>query len=284
MQRKQRNYLPFLLSALLAMGGVPHLARAEGMVPATSVVLIDEADGEAAMKVTNTDERPALLHTIIEPINEDKSPLFIVTPPVARVDAGKTQLVRFILTNKAPLTTERLSRVVFDGIGERKDDRDSTVAIRVRQNLPVIIHPKDLPVNKEGWKLLKWEAGADRLNVVNDSAYVIRLSPNIALLPSGKPALIGKSYILPGETLNVVMPKKDPAAPTEGKPKEEKKFTDAELKAEMDEALKLDPAVTGVRFQPATNYGYMVPMYESSIVKATARSAVTAKGAAAASE
>jgi P pilus assembly chaperone PapD len=277
----QRNYLPFLLCALLTMGGLPHLAHAAGMVPHTSVVLIDEAEGEATMKVKNTDESAALLYTTIEPIKEDAERLFIVTPPVARLDPGATQLVRFILTNKAPLTTERLARVVFDGIGERKDANANTVAVRVNQNLPVIIHPKGLPVNKEAWKLLKWEASGDGLKVVNDSAYVIRLSPQAVLVPSGKAAMIGKSYLLPGEKLDVVMPKKEHAAPVDGKPAPEQKLTDAELKAELDEALKLDPAVTGVRFQPATNYGYMVPIYESPIVKATATSVAAVQGAAA---
>lgn len=119
-----------LALALSAMTVSP-LALSTGMVPETSVVLVNEADGEATMNVKNSESSPQLLYTSINHIEEDKEDLVVVTPPVTRVEGNDTQVVRFILRNKTPLKTERLARAVFEGIppkddkagGARDDDR-----------------------------------------------------------------------------------------------------------------------------------------------------------------
>ena len=54
-------------------------AQADGMVPNTSVVIVNEADGEASVTVTNTDSTLALMHVTIEDIPEDTEPLAFVT-------------------------------------------------------------------------------------------------------------------------------------------------------------------------------------------------------------
>ncbi|PCE33576.1 fimbria/pilus chaperone family protein [Burkholderia ubonensis] len=262
------SHLARLLSALLPLfltAGTAASAHAAGMVPETSVVLIDEAVGEAAMKIRNTDDKSALLYTIIEHVPDDQEKLFTVTPPVARVDPGQTQLVRFILTNKTPLKTERLARVVFDSIGERKDPDASVVAIRIRQNLPVVIHPKGLPVNREPWKLLKWEAVDGKLRVVNASPYVVRLGATVQLLPAGKQAYLPNTYMLPGQSTYVMMPKDDKRNAAQRKQAGKGGDATAETKAEVEEMLKLSPGATSIRIQPATSYGYMADIYEARI-------------------
>ncbi|NTZ06308.1 fimbria/pilus chaperone family protein [Burkholderia metallica] len=252
------------LAAMAAMAATT--AQASGMVPETSVVLIDEADGEAAMKVRNTDEKPALLYTLIEHVPDDKASLFTVTPPVARVDPGQTQLVRFILTNKEPLKTERLARVVFDSIGERKDPNASVVAIRVRQNLPVIIHPRGIVVNREPWKLLKWEAVDGKLRVSNDSPYVVRLGAAIEMLPMKKEAFLPNTYMLPGQSTYVMMPKPD-ARKASGQKHAPKSASaaEADAKADIEALLRIYPGATSIRIQPATSYGYMADPYDAKI-------------------
>lgn len=251
-----------LATALLSAGAIlPCTARADGMVPETSVVIINEADGETTMKVKNTDPRPALLYTIIQHVPEDQETLFTVTPPVARVDPGQTQLVRFILTNKTPLKTERLARVIFDGIGERKDSNSNTVAIRVRQNLPVVITPKGLPVNLEPWKLLKWTVVDGKLKVSNDSPYVVRLGATVKILPMGKTGELPSTYLLPGQATLVMMPKDDVktnAGKKDARPSQP-------TKEEMEELMRLYPGATGVDFQPATRYGYLTDRHQAKI-------------------
>ncbi|WP_392891123.1 fimbria/pilus chaperone family protein [Pseudomonas migulae] len=217
--------------ALLLCGRV----LADGMVPDTSVVIINEADGEASVSVTNTDAKTALMHVTIEDIAEDKESLVFVTPPLARVDATKTQLVRFILQTDKPLLTQRLKRVIFEGIPEGKSEVEpghARVGVTVRQNLPVILHPKGLAPNRTPWTDLQWSLKDGQLTVRNDTPYVVRLGQELHLLPAAINAMLPKTYVLPGEQISVKVP---------------------------------EGAATQVRFQPATVYGFAVPHYEAPI-------------------
>ncbi|MBV7553728.1 fimbria/pilus periplasmic chaperone [Pseudomonas sp. PDM28] len=210
-------------------------AQADGMVPNTSVVIVNEADGEASVTVTNTDSTLALMHVTIEDIPEDTEPLAFVTPPLARVEASKTQLVRFILQADKPLLTQRLKRVIFEGIPQAKpavEAGHARVGVTVRQNLPLILHPKGLAPNRTPWTDLQWSLKGAQLTVRNDTPYVVRLGQEVTLLPSAGNVLLPKTYVLPGEHISVPVP---------------------------------SSAATQVRFQPATVYGFSVPHHEAPI-------------------
>ena len=216
---------------LLCLAGV---AVADGMLPETTVIVLNEEQGEATINIKNTDAAPALLHSVIENIPEDVEPLLIVTPPIARVEGGETQLVRFISTLKAPLKTQRLKRVSFEGIPQARTAGGATIGITLRQNLPLILHPQGLPIHHTPWELLKWQRAGQRLTVHNDSAYVVRMAPQVRLLPQGTTATLPRSYILPGEALAV----------------------------KVDGSLE---GLTGIEIQPATIYGFSVENYRAPI-------------------
>ena len=225
----------FLISITLLWSVISSVAAtADGMLPETTVVVLYEEDGEATINIKNTDAGPALLHSVIENVPEDLERLLIVTPPITRVEAGDTQLVRFISTLKQPLKTQRLKRVSFEGIPQARAADGATIGITLRQNLPLILHPKDLPRHQTPWELLRWERVAERLTVHNDSAYVVRLAPHVQLLPQGVQATLPRTYVLPGEAL----------------------------------ALKVDGAlsdVAQVEIQPATVYGFSVDSYRAPV-------------------
>ena len=210
------------------------MAFADGMQPETTVVVLYEEDGEATINLKNTDPGPALLHSVIENIPEDQEPLLVVTPPISRVEAGETQLVRFISTAAAPLKTQRLKRVSFEGIPQARSPGGATIGITLRQNLPLILHPKGLARHQAPWELLKWKRQGSGLVVHNDSAYVVRFALELQLLPVKQLATLPRSYILPGETLAVA---------TQG-------------------ALS---AVSSVVLQPATVYGFSVDSYQANV-------------------
>ncbi|MCP1514712.1 fimbria/pilus chaperone family protein [Pseudomonas rhodesiae] len=210
-------------------------ALADGMVPETSVVIVNEADGEAAVSVTNTDSQLALLHVTLEDIPEDTEPLLVLTPPLSRVEASASQLVRFILQNRQPLQTQRLKRVIFEGMPQGRPATEAghaRVGVTVRQNLPVIIHPKGLAPNRTPWTGLTWSLKGGSLQVRNDTPYVVRLAQELRLLPGDGKAMLPRTYVLPGETLSV------PA---------------------------IGGAASKVRLQPATVYGFAVSAYEAPI-------------------
>lgn len=204
------------------------------MLPETTVVLLYEEQGEATLTIKNTDAVPALLHSVVENVPEDLEPLLVVTPPITRVEAGETQLVRFISTLKAPLKTQRLKRVTFEGIPQARAAGGATIGITLRQNLPLILHPRGLPVHHTPWELLKWRRMGDRLTVHNDSAYVVRLTPQVQLLPQHVQATLPRAYVLPGDTLTVA----------------------------VQGALT---GLTTVEFQPATTYGFSVESYRALV-------------------
>ncbi|MFP2768849.1 fimbria/pilus chaperone family protein [Oceanisphaera sp. KMM 10153] len=228
----KKHLLGALIGTAAALTGVTALAT--GMQPETSVVILDEGQGEVSINVKNTDDTPSLLYTTIENIPEDQETLVVLTPPVARVEAGETQLVRFLRRGGEPSATQRLKRVIFEGIAQRPDANGrARVGVTVRQNLPLLIHPKGLERHREPWTLLKWRMDGDKLVVVNDSPYVVRLAQELTLKPSGQQALLPRTYVLPGETLPVSA--KDPIS------------------------------ATSVTIAPATVYGYAVEHYDAEV-------------------
>jgi P pilus assembly chaperone PapD len=230
--KRARSLSACLGTLALLLGGQ---VLADGMVPDTSVVIVNEADGEGSVSVTNTDATLALLHVTLEDIPEDKQPLVFVTPPLARVEAGKSQLVRFILQTSEPLKTQRLKRVIFEGMPQDHPPVEAghaRVGVTLRQNLPVILHPKGLAPNRTPWTGLAWSLKNDQLSVHNPTPYVVRLAQELTLLPGNGPALLPRTYVLPGETLSV---------PANG------------------------VTATTVRLQPATVYGFAVPHFEAPI-------------------
>ncbi|MNK66875.1 putative fimbrial chaperone protein [compost metagenome] len=231
------NFTParfvFALSASAAWiaGLAPLPLHAAGMLPETSVVIVNESDGEASINVKNTDAKPALMFTSLTGIPGDDDTLLIVTPPVARVEPGETQLVRFLLQTKEPLKTQRLRRVIFEGIPPKNTEPGLRVTMNVRQNLPVLIHPKGLAKDDQPWKRLKWSVGTGTLRVVNDSPYVVRLATAVQLLPSAATVDLPRPHVLPGETVEVPLPAAAKGAAT-------------------------------VRMVPATVYGFTVASYD----------------------
>ena len=215
--------------------------HAAGMLPESTAVLIDEADGEASMVVKNTDPSPSLLYATIEAMPDDKNPPVVLTPPVARVEPGKTQLVRFMLTNTEPLKVERYARVTFDGIPEQNNDGKAKVTLTVRQSLPIVIHPKSLAVDKEPWKRLKWYRDGDKLTVVNDSPYVVRMEQGLMLQPGDVPAGLDKTYLVPGEQAGV------------------------RVRAEGGKGMPSSASLTKVVMTPFTAYGYAAAPYTAAI-------------------
>ena len=205
-------------------------ARADGMQPETTVVILYEEEGEASIQIKNTDDGPALLHSAVESIPEDLEALVVITPPVIRVDAGESQLVRFLSANGEPLKTQRLKRVP-----QRKTGPGATVGVTLRQNLPLILHPKGLARHPAPWKELTWHLEKSRLVVRNDSPYVVRLSPELELNPHKVSVMLGRDYVLPGEALAV----------------------------EIDTT---QPAATSVTLQPATVYGFAVARHEAPLL------------------
>lgn len=230
------SYRPFIFLAALLITSSQVIAA--GMLPETSVVLINAADGEGVINVTNSDPKAALLFTSLQNLPEDQEDFLLVTPPVARVDPGDRQLVRFILQTDTPITTQRLKRVSFEGIPQKNESDRATVGFTVRQDLPVLISPADLPIKQDPWTLLEWSVRGQQLVVKNDSRYVVRLSQEVTVPATNINLMLPKTYILPGQTHRLDLPEGNDLS---GQP--------------------------SVRIYPASTYGFAVAPYDAPLQK-----------------
>ncbi|MBS3048590.1 fimbria/pilus chaperone family protein [Enterobacter mori] len=211
-------------------------AHADGMVPETTLLVIDESTHSGVMNVKNTDNFPALLYTTIVDLPDDTGVKLNVTQPVVRVEPGQQQQLRFIMESQQPLTVEHFKRVTFEGIPPKRADKHMKIGFNIRQDLPVLIRPKGLPVVTDAWKYLQWSGSGKTFKVKNPSAYVVRMSPTVNFLPSNTQGALKKSYILPGETMDV----------------------------QVKSGLSGDKSV---RFFPASRYGIEVPSFTAPLVQ-----------------
>lgn len=232
------NLSAYCAASAAALWLLSACAQATGMLPESSVVIVEEGDGEGAINVQNTDSFPVLLLTTLQDIEQDNEKLLVVTPPVARVEPGKTQRVRFMLTAKTPLKTERLKRVVFEGVPPQEKDVN-VVRMTVRQNLPVIIRPAGLARDEAPWKRLEWSLKGGVLSVSNPSPYVVRLGQGITTLPDQATWMLPYTYVLPGQQLTLTRQAKRGDTGT--------------------------GAATRVRISPATTWGFTVDSYEAPL-------------------
>jgi P pilus assembly chaperone PapD len=220
-----------------AAGLVGASAMATGVAPETSMLAISEADGTAQMAVLNTDDMPMLLHSSVYSIPEDATLSVFALPPVIRLEPKGRQVVRFVLEKPdQPLTVQHLKRVTFEGIPP-KLKKDNVIQMTVRHDLPLIISPKGLEQIDAPWKLLQWRLAQGQVSIHNPSAYVVRLSQSVDLMPGERRvALLKRTYVLPGETLSVDLP--------------------AAFQSETP---------TAVRLFPASPYGYAVDPYDAPL-------------------
>lgn len=190
----------FLTAIVLSLSKVCY---ASGVLPETTIVFVNEDEGGGSINVKNTDNSPLLLYVKVMDVPEDKNLRVYPTQPVSRINGGGTQRVRFIYDNANPIDREHYKRVVFEGIPEKKPGVNS-VSVAVRQDLPMIITPKNMPAPKNDvWRELKWYKNNGKVFVSNDTRYVIRLLPNITFNPKKERITMARSYILPGESLVV---------------------------------------------------------------------------------
>lgn len=144
-------------------------------------------------------------------------------------------MVRILFVGQEPLKTQRLKRVTFEGIPQARAGSGATIGISLRQNLPLILHPKGLPPHNAPWELLSWHLQGTTLSVHNASAYVVRLADEVVLSPHKRKVYLPRTYVLPGETLTVPV--------------------DA-----------VSASATTVSISPATVYGFTVEQYDAQIV------------------
>lgn len=201
-----KKLIKFALTGVLLPSSLS-TALAAGIKPESSVLFLDDENREATINIENTDSNTVLLHSTLQTIPEDHENKLIITPQLARVEAGEKQQVRVLLKDGVKVTHQTLQRINFVSIPP-DDGKKNRTRVLIGQNIPVILSPANLPENIFPWKGIKAQCAGTSIEISNPTDYVVRLTTQLDLLPGGKKMTLPKTYILPLETLNIPLPQK----------------------------------------------------------------------------
>ena len=166
-------------------------AGAEIVISGTRVVY-NSSDHEVSLKVSNVGSQPSLLQTWADKGNAGSTPdtadaPFLIMPPIARVDPGKSQTLRITYTgDDVPQDRESvywLNILDVPPLPKAKGDADSKNFVQVvfRSRIKIFYRPANLPGSADGaassvsWELLKAD-GKYVLRGKNDSAYCVSVN------------------------------------------------------------------------------------------------------------
>jgi chaperone protein EcpD len=189
---KQWSMAWFMICAMLA-GTV----QASVTIGGTRVVYpLDQR--EVTVKLNNDSRQPSLVQVWMDDGNADTTPgdskaPFVITPPIFRMDANKSQTLRLVFGG-APLPQDRESVYwlnVLD-VPPKPDAKPdvNTLQLAYRTRIKVFMRPVKLPgTPDEAPRTLAWKIvpakGGDALSVSNPSAYFVSFS-EIRVSANGK--------------------------------------------------------------------------------------------------
>jgi fimbrial chaperone protein len=201
-RRAFRGFGAFASASALLLAG-----SASAQSIAIAPVTIALAPGELTTTVTVTNRGSTQTAVQVRPFSWDQAGSedrllptrdLLVSPPIARIDPGKTQTIR-ILLKKAPQSKEDSYRIFFDDIPAELPSNGVRVALRI--SIPVFALPPHPVKNELKWEVHATAPGEADLLLANGGTRHVRLSEiriasseNTEMRPEGPANL----YALPG--------------------------------------------------------------------------------------
>lgn len=191
------------LFTLVALTAVNFNASAALVVGGTRIIY-DGSKKEASLSVRNPDTTPYLVQSSIDTLagGVNKAP-FVVTPPLYRLDGGKENLMRIILTGNQPQDKESMYWLHVKGIPSSPRDKN-TLQIAIAITIKLIYRPdalKGINVENEANKLI-WQRKGNQIQVKNSSPCFI----NFNEITVGGKKLDNVSYVAPDSTVSINLP------------------------------------------------------------------------------
>lgn len=159
---------------------------------------------EVSLSVHNPDSTPYLIQTVVDNLtNDTHKPPFIITPPLYRLDGGKENLMRVIMSGSLPQDKESMYWLRVKAIPSAPREKN-TLQIAVATSIKLIYRPtalKDINVEKESEKL-SWRVSGNKLEITNPTPCFINFNE---IIVAGK-KLQNVSYVTPGITTTFSLP------------------------------------------------------------------------------
>ncbi|WP_368750197.1 fimbria/pilus periplasmic chaperone [Klebsiella aerogenes] len=147
-------------------------------------VIYPQKEREVTVRIDNQGKGPVLLQSWVDDGNEKALPEkmnvpFVLTPPVNRIDAGKSQSLRLRYTG-ASLPTDKESLFWLNALEiptRQKADADQNILqMAFRTRIKLFFRPAGLKGEpEEAARKLRWENGTNQVTAVNDSPWHVSL-------------------------------------------------------------------------------------------------------------
>lgn len=190
---------------------LPTPVKASVVIGGTRVIYM-ASEPEVTLKLSNEGRSPALVQSWIDAGDVKSAPTtvnapFVVTPPISRIDPGKSQTLRIVYTGE-PLPHDRESVYWLDVLEVPPKPRDAAdvnrVQIAFRSRIKLFYRPEKLKGTSADapsqihWRLIR-AAGKQTLEGHNPTQYYISLV-DVTLLSGPHKATADGGIIGPGET------------------------------------------------------------------------------------
>lgn len=204
---------------LMAVLSLPLCQSAHaGVVINGTRVIYPAQSREVTVQVDNTGDSPSLVQAWIDSGDAEQTPEtsdapFILTPPISRVEAGRSQALRIIFTGK-PLPSDRESVFWFNVLDvppspqATAGEEQNLLQVAFRSRLKLFYRPQGLAgTAKDAPALLRWSRTGDRLRVENPSPFHVTLAEVHALAGTRDDVIEEQGKMLaPGQQLEFTVP------------------------------------------------------------------------------
>lgn len=193
-------------------------AATAGVVINGTRVIYPAQSREVTVQVDNVGDAPALVQAWVDSGDPDQtadtsSAPFVLTPPISRVEPGRSQALRLIFSG-AQLPTDRESVFWLNVLDvppspeNTGDEEQNFLQVAFRSRLKLFYRPQGLTGNaNDAPSSLRWSRHGDRLRVDNPSPYYVTLAEVRAVTGSNeRPVEEEGTMVEPKQNLEFTVP------------------------------------------------------------------------------
>ncbi|MET0547790.1 MAG: fimbria/pilus periplasmic chaperone [Xanthomonas sp.] len=212
---------PFPKALLLAVLTLPLCPSVlAGVIVNGTRVIYPAQAREVTMQIDNVGDAPSLVQAWIDSGNPGQSAdasdaPFVLTPPISRIEPGRSQALRIIFSGKA-LPSDRESVFWLNVLdvppaasGADGDAAKNYLQVAFRSRIKLFYRPQGLPGEaNDAPQALRWQRlSSERMRIDNPTPYYVTLAEVHAGADATGPVLEDKGQMLaPGASIEMALP------------------------------------------------------------------------------